>query len=381
MKKKVIVGLSGGVDSSVCAFLLNKNNEYIIEAAFMRNWDSILNNDILGNDNLSDEICTQEQDYQDAIEVAKLLNLKLHRIDFISEYWNYVFKYFIDEYKQGRTPNPDILCNKYIKFHEFLNYVIKNHQADYIAMGHYARVIYNRDIKEFQLLKGLDQNKDQSYFLCMLTQEQLSKSLFPVGDLKKEVVRKIAADNNLITANKKDSTGICFIGERNFKEFLKNYIPSIPGNIVDIKTKEIVGQHDGIMYYTVGQRRGINLSGMKNRYFVVGKNINEKILYVASENEKKWLYSNRAIITNINFINKIDKNIINCSAIFRYRQMPVNVILKKITDTSYEVNMSEKVKAVVTGQFAVFYDNDICLGGGIISSVFNDKIKLEYFDF
>ncbi len=378
--KKIIVGLSGGVDSSVVAFLLKQDKKYKVEAAFMRNWDSILNNDILGNKNLNNHMCSQEQDYQDAQKVCNQLDLKIHRIDFIEQYWNNVFVYFIDEYKNGRTPNPDILCNKYIKFHEFLNYAIDNYNADYIAMGHYARIIFNSDINEYQLLKAKDLSKDQTYFLCQLNQKQLSKTLFPIGDYLKSDIRKIANKNNLFTANKKDSTGVCFIGERDFKKFLKNYIPSLPGNILDINTRKVIGKHDGVMYYTIGQHKGLNLGGMKNKYYVIGKNINNKHLYVTSKLIDKWLYADSCIINNFNFINKIfDQVNFKCDAVFRYRQLSTPVEVTKLKDGNYKINFSKKIKSVTTGQFAVFYNGDVCIGGATIIATFNDKIKLEYY--
>ena len=257
---KVILGLSGGVDSSVSLKIL-KDQGYDVEAMFMRNWDSALNNDYLGNPNKDDDVCPQEKDYMDAVMVANQLDIKLHRIDFVKEYWDNVFTYFIEEYKKGRTPNPDIMCNKYIKFDAFMEEA-KYLGADYIAMGHYARVRHEK-YKSY-LLRGVDSNKDQTYFLSQISQKQLRHSLFPVGDLTKAEVRKIANDNNLYTAEKKDSTGICFIGERNFKEFLKNYLPANPGNIVTMDSK-IVGKHEGLMYYTIGQRKGLEIGG--NNHF------------------------------------------------------------------------------------------------------------------
>ncbi|AME13720.1 tRNA-specific 2-thiouridylase MnmA [Mycoplasma mycoides subsp. mycoides] len=272
MKQKVIVGLSGGVDSSVACYLLLEQG-YEVEGLFMRNWDSATNNDILGNRNINDDICPQEQDYLDAKAVADKLNIKLYRVDFIKEYWDYVFSYFIEEYKKARTPNPDILCNKYIKFDKFLNYAINQLNADYIAMGHYAKVEFNKTTNQYELIKASDTNKDQTYFLSQLNQKQLSKTLFPLANLTKEQVRKIALKQNLITANKKDSTGICFIGERSFTNFLQNYIPNQTGDIVDIKTNKVLGQHIGVMYYTIGQRKGINLSGMSEPYYVADKDV------------------------------------------------------------------------------------------------------------
>ena len=248
---KVVVGMSGGVDSSVAAIeLLNAGYEVI--GLFMRNWDSTINNDILGNPNDLNDICPQEKDYNDALKVCKKLNIPLYRIDFVKEYWDYVFTYFLDELKKGRTPNPDIMCNKYIKFDMFAKKAWEL-GADFIATGHYAR------IKNGKLLRGIDNNKDQSYFLSQVSKKQLEKVLFPVGDMTKDDVRKIAHEYDLITASKKDSTGICFIGERNFKEFLKNYLPNNPGDIVNIDTNEVLGRHSGLMYYTIGQRRGLNV--------------------------------------------------------------------------------------------------------------------------
>ena len=244
---KVIVGLSGGVDSAVsCIRLLEEG--YHVEAMFMRNWDSAINNDLRGNPDLLDDVCPQERDYHDCQKVCDKLEIKLHRVDFIDEYWNNVFQYFLDEYKKNRTPNPDVFCNKYIKFKSFLEKA-QELGADYIAMGHYARV-ERRDGRSY-LLRGVDKNKDQSYFLCQISQKQLSYSMFPVGDMVKADVRKLARKYGLDNVSeKKDSTGVCFIGERNFKEFLMNYLPANPGNIVD--TNGVIrGRHDGVMYYTI----------------------------------------------------------------------------------------------------------------------------------
>ena len=231
--KKVVIGMSGGVDSSVAAILLLKQG-YEVIGLFMRNWDSLINNDIKGNPTIENNICSQEQDYNDAKAVCDKLGIELHRVDFVKEYWDYVFTYFLDELKKGRTPNPDVMCNKYIKFDMFVKEA-KKLGADYIATGHYAR------ISNENLLKAIDDNKDQTYFLAGLSNEQLKDVLFPIGELEKPEVRKIADEYNLITAKKKDSTGICFIGERRFKEFLENYLPNKPGDMIDIKTNNKVG--------------------------------------------------------------------------------------------------------------------------------------------
>lgn len=371
-KKKVVVGLSGGVDSSVAALLLQEQG-YEVEGFFMRNWDSNANNDFLGNSNQVDDMCPQEADYLDALKVANKLGIKLHRVDFIQEYWDYVFTYFLKEYEKGRTPNPDILCNKYIKFDQFLNYAVEKLGADYIAMGHYAGTRYNPQTRQFELFKAIDENKDQTYFLCQLSQAQISKTLFPLQNLKKSRVRQIAQEHNLITANKKDSTGICFIGERNFVEFLQNYIPNHPGKIVNIKTKEVIGEHIGIMYYTIGQRKGLNLGGQAEPMYVAKKDLENQILYVAPASDQSYLYSSSAIIGELNWIvnltdYQLDVNRFKCKAKFRYRQNDENVELIRLDDGNYLVNY-DNVKAVTQGQEAVFYLNDLCLGGGIIESI------------
>ncbi len=375
--KKVVVGLSGGVDSSVSLYLLQQAG-YDVEGLFMRNWDSQLNNDILGNKAINNVICPQELDYNDAVNVSKTLQVPLHRVDFIKEYWEYVFKHFINEYQKGQTPNPDILCNKYIKFDYFLNYAINNYHADFIAMGHYAQVRFNEKLQEYQLLRGIDRDKDQTYFLSQLNQGQLSKTFFPLWNLTKKEVREIASAQNLSTANKKDSTGICFIGERDFKNFLQNYIPNQNGDIVDIETKEVVGHHNGVMYYTIGQRRGLNLGGMSEPYFVAGKNVENNILYVAKSSEEKWLYSTSCIITDVNWINTLREKEFNCTAKFRYRQKDIPVKVTVLSDNKCLVQFATKVKAITPGQDAVFYDDEVCLGGGVINNVYLDNQKLWY---
>ncbi|WP_026389746.1 tRNA 2-thiouridine(34) synthase MnmA [[Acholeplasma] multilocale] len=373
MKKKVIVGISGGVDSSVAALLLLQQG-YEVEGLFMRNWDSAANGDVLGNQESLDEICTQEQDYFDAKQVADKLGIKLHRIDFIKEYWDYVFEYFIKEYKKGRTPNPDILCNKYIKFDKFLDHALTNLGADYIAMGHYAGVRFNEETQQYEMIRALDQNKDQTYFLCQLNQKQLSKTLFPLQALEKPEIRRIAAEHDLITADKKDSTGICFIGEREFTKFLQNYISNQPGDIVDIASGEVVGEHIGAMYYTIGQRKGLNLGGMKEPYYVAAKDVEKKIIYVSKASDESYLLSQSCIVNEINWsldLNKYFDNIeeFECTAKFRYRQPDVKVTMTRIDETTYKVSYNEPVKAVTEGQEAVFYHGDICLGGGVIDIV------------
>jgi tRNA-specific 2-thiouridylase len=366
--KTVVIGMSGGVDSSVAAILLKKQG-YNVIGLFMRNWDTSVNGDFLGNPNLNDNICPQEQDYNDAVKVCEKIGIELHRVDFVKEYWDYVFTYFLDELKKGRTPNPDIMCNKYIKFDMFAKEARKL-GADYIATGHYARM------ENGKLLRGVDSNKDQTYFLSQLSNKQLENVLFPVGDLEKTEVRKIAEEYDLITADKKDSTGICFIGERNFKQFLENYLPNTPGDIVNIDTKEIVGKHIGLMYYTIGQRRGLDLGGNKERLFVVGKDLNKNILYVALCDDNEYLYSTSALVEQMNWMNH--DNITKCTAKFRYRQKDNDVEVEYVDDKHILVKYKQGVKSVTPGQACVLYLGEECLGGGIIKEVYKNEEKLWY---
>ena len=363
--KKVVVGISGGVDSSVAALIL-KQQGYEVIGLFMRNWDTSVNGDILGNPNLNNDICPQEQDYNDAIEVCKKLDIPLHRIDFVKEYWDNVFEYFLDELKKGRTPNPDIMCNKYIKFDYFIKEA-KRLGADYVATGHYAKIV------DGQLMRSKDQNKDQTYFLSQLSHEQLENILFPLGDIDKSEVRKIALEYDLATAKKKDSTGICFIGERNFRGFLENYLPNQPGKIVDIDTNQVVGEHIGLMYYTIGQRRGLDVGGTEDRMFVVGKNLNDNILYVAIGEDNPYLYSDSCIIDTVNF-NCSDRPT-KCTAKFRYRAKDYPVTLEYLENGEIRVNY-DNIKSVTPGQACVFYDGEKCLGGGIIKTVCKNQEKV-----
>ena len=365
--KKVIIGISGGVDSAVAAYLLKKQG-YDVEGLFMRNWDSTLNNDINGNPTLNNNICTQEQDYNDALSICKKLDIKLHRIDFVKEYWDYVFTYFLDELKKGRTPNPDIMCNKYIKFDMFKKEADKL-GADYIATGHYAIM------KDGKLLRGIDKNKDQTYFLSQVTNEQLKNVIFPIGEYLKNDVRKIAHEQDLIVADKKDSTGICFIGERNFKKFLTNYLPNQIGDIIDIDSGKKIGTHTGLMYYTIGQRRGLDIGGNDKRLYVVGKDLNKNILYVSLGDDTKYLQSTEAIIEDVNFISNERPN--KCTCKFRYRQEDINVNIEYLNDGNILVKYNN-VKSVTPGQACVLYQADECLGGGIIKEVRKDGKKLWY---
>ena len=372
---KVIVGLSGGVDSAASVIRL-KEECYNVEAIYMRNWDSALNNDLLGNPTVMDEVCPQEKDYQDAVKVASKLGITLHRVDFIQEYWDSVFEYFLSEYRKNRTPNPDILCNKEIKFKAFLKKAFEL-GADYIAMGHYARVIHDEKNNKHYLLRGIDANKDQTYFLSQLSSAQLAKALFPVGDMLKPDVRALAQKYGLEVATKKDSTGVCFIGERNFKEFLMNYIPANPGDIIDTKGN-IVGHHDGVMYYTIGQRHGLGIGGPGDAWFVCGKDAKTNHLIVGQGQETELLYANRVLVRNINIINERFENGTVMSAKFRYRQNDVKVKVNWIDDDTLEVLTFEPTKAITPGQACVFYDNEYCLGGGTIDEVYMNDVKRNY---
>ena len=368
---KVMIGLSGGVDSAVAAYLLKKQG-YEVVGGFMRNWDAIANGDFLGNPTLNDSCCPQEKDYEDAKEVAKILGIELLRIDFIKEYWDYVFSYFLEEYNKGRTPNPDIFCNKYIKFDAFLKFA-RDQGCDFIATGHYAKRVDKED-GVVELHKAYDLNKDQTYFLSQINNDQIASCLFPLGDIDKPKVREIAKELNLNVADKKDSTGVCFIGERNFKEFLKNYIPANKGKIIDINSNEVVGEHDGVMYYTIGQRKGLGIGGISGReprsWFVCYKDVKNNILYVADEKEDEHLFSDRAIIKNINWLAERTNDPLHVGCKFRYRQQDNGVTLKFIDDDTIELIFDEPYKAVTTGQAAVFYMGTRMLGGGIIEETY-----------
>ncbi len=377
MPKTVVLGLSGGVDSSVAAVLL-KEQGYNVIGLFMRNWDSTTNNDVLGNPDINDEICPQEIDYQDAVNVAKKIGIPIFKVDFIKEYWDNVFTYFLDEYKKGRTPNPDILCNKYIKFDAFLEYA-KKFKADYIAMGHYAKVAVIKN--KVTLLRGEDNNKDQTYFLSQLSETQLEKTLFPIGHLTKKEVREIAHKYDLPTKDKKDSTGICFIGERNFDKFLSNYLPSKKGNMVTENGVKI-SEHNGLMYYTIGQRKGLGIGGSKkygnDPWFVIGKDLKKNELIIGQGFHHPTLYSDSCLIEDVNLINHDtfnDETIY--SAKFRYRQADTKVTIKQ-TGKYLLITFLEDVRAVTPGQAAVIYQAERCLGGGFIKEVYKNNIKRKY---
>ena len=355
---KVVVGMSGGVDSSVVACLL-KEQGYDVIGLFMHNWEEDDENGV----------CTSVNDYEDVKRVCNKIGIPYFSVNFAQEYLDRVFKYFLEEYEKGRTPNPDVLCNREIKFGPFLEYA-KSLGADYIATGHYAKV--HRENGVTYLQKAKDTNKDQTYFLNQLNQEQLKNVLFPLGDLIKPDVRKIAEKYGLSTAEKKDSTGICFIGERRFRQFLKSYIPCNPGDIVDLAGNK-VGEHEGVIYYTLGQRKGLNIGGKSDgngkRWFVVDKNVKENKLIV-SQGEPDELFSSGLVTYKVNWIPFEPKEKeFECFAKFRYRQ-PDQKVKVKIERDRVVVNFIEKQRAVTPGQYVVFYDEVNCLGGGVIEEVF-----------
>ena len=352
----VIVGMSGGVDSSVSALLLQQQG-YKVEGLFMKNWD----------EDDGSEYCTAIEDLQDAQAVCDKLGIKLHTANFAAEYWDNVFEHFLHEYKAGRTPNPDILCNKEIKFKAFLEYA-EHLGADYIATGHYARLRQGED--KTSLLRGIDKNKDQSYFLHAVSETQLAKALFPIGELNKPDVRKLAEEHGLITHNKKDSTGICFIGERRFKDFLQQYLPAQPGDIISAEG-EVLARHQGLMYHTIGQRQGLGIGGVKGLqeapWYVAQKDLSTNQLTVVQGNDHPLLLSPSLHVETIDWINKDAPTLpLQCTAKIRYRQ---NDQACKIVATAsgYEVYFDQPQRAVAPGQSAVFYNDDICLGGGVIT--------------
>ena len=354
MKGKVVVGMSGGVDSSVAALLL-KEQGYQVVGLYMNNWEET---DACGN-------CTGEEDFADVRRVANMLNIPYYSVNFAKEYYDRVFTYFLTEYRAGRTPNPDVLCNREIKFKDFKEKA-RELGADFIATGHYCDVSHENGVH--RLLKAKDQGKDQTYFLNQLSQEQLKDVLFPLGGLEKSEVRRIAEENGLATAKKKDSTGICFIGERNFRRFLSQYLPAKKGRIITTEGKEI-GVHDGLMYYTIGQRRGLNIGGQKGddggRWFVIDKDLKNNVLIVAHGSEER-LYSKGLIMNSCNWIPFPPKEKqFHCTAKFRYRQ-PEQGCTVTVSDGCIKVDFDEKQRAVTEGQFAVFYQGNACIGGGVI---------------
>ncbi len=360
MHERVVVGMSGGVDSSVAALLL-KEQGYDVVGLFMRNWEE------------SDEngACTADEDYADVVRVCGLLDIPYYTVDFSKQYMDRVFAHFLAEHRAGRTPNPDVLCNREIKFGPFKDYA-RRLGADYIATGHYCAVSHEGGVH--RLLKPRDAAKDQTYFLNQLSQAQLEGVLFPLADLEKSEVRAIAERYGLATARKKDSTGICFIGERNFRKFLREYLPAQPGKIVTLEGEE-VGEHIGLMYYTLGQRRGLDLGGKKGedgRWFVVRKDLVNNILYV-SHGDERPLFSDGCTVEGVNFIPfPPEKKAFSCRAKMRYRQPEQSVRVERTGETSLIICFDEPQRAVTEGQYAVLYDEAQCLGGGVITSSFRN---------
>ncbi|MBQ9729804.1 MAG: tRNA 2-thiouridine(34) synthase MnmA [Clostridia bacterium] len=358
MSKTVVIGMSGGVDSSVAALLL-KQQGYNVIGLYMMNWEETDENGC----------CTAEDDYADVRRVCSLIDIPYYTVNFAKEYMDRVFSYFLAEYKAGRTPNPDVLCNREIKFGPFLEEA-KRLGADYIATGHYCKISHEHGVHLLQ--KAADQNKDQTYFLNQLSQAQLANVLFPLQDMQKPEIRKIALDYGLATAKKKDSTGICFIGERNFRKFLSTYLPASKGKICDLSGKE-VGEHFGLMYYTLGQRKGLELGGIKGeesqgRWFVVKKDLQNNVLYV-SHGDESPLYSKSCEVSGFNWIpTKPKEQSFACKAKFRYRQPDQDVFVTMKPDGGLHVDFAEKQRAVTEGQYAVLYSGINCLGGGVIES-------------
>jgi tRNA-specific 2-thiouridylase len=355
-KKFIMVGISGGVDSAVAAKLLCDEGHHV-EALFMKNWE--------GDD--TDTHCNASEDITDAEQVCEQLNIKLNFVNFSEEYWDNVFAHFLEEYKKGRTPNPDILCNREIKFNAFLEHA-KHLGADLIATGHYAK-IFLQDNK-FQLARSEDQQKDQTYFLYTLTQKRLEQSCFPLGSLQKSEVRQIAQASGFTNYQKKDSTGICFIGERKFKTFLEQYLPATPGTI-ESEAGVTLGQHDGLMYYTIGQRKGLKIGGHKNTnelpWYVVKKDLSRNVLVVVQGHEHPLLFNSRLIAEDIHWIAGAPPNeLSSLSAKIRYRTKDSPCSLTLLDDNTWQVDFTTPEWAITSGQSVVFYKEDICLGGATI---------------
>ncbi len=352
--KKIIVGLSGGVDSAVAAMLLQQQG-HTVEALFMKNWD----------DDDDTDYCPAEEDLKDATSVANKLGIKLHTVSFSAEYWDRVFAHFLAEYEAGRTPNPDILCNQEIKFKAFLDYALEL-GADAIATGHYARHKFTGH--EYQLLKGKDQDKDQSYFLYRLTQRALQHCYFPLGDLEKSHVRALARQAGFVNSGKKDSTGICFIGERKFTSFLSRYLSPFPGKIISTDGED-VGQHQGLMFHTIGQRQGLGIGGRKSAsgdpWYVSDKNLATNTLIVAQGSQHPSLFKSTLTANDVHWIGAAPTFPLHCHARIRYRQA-IQSCLVESAGEQLTVNFEEPQRAITPGQALVLYSDDTCLGGGTI---------------
>ncbi len=353
-KTRVVCGMSGGVDSAVAAYLL-KQQGYDVLGVFMKNWQD------------DGKGCSAASDFEDVKSVCAAIDIPYYTVNFEKEYYDRVFSYFLAEYKKGRTPNPDVLCNSEIKFAAFLDYARKL-GAEKLATGHYARTGGGYGAK---LIKAVDAEKDQTYFLCMLSKTQIENAMFPIGEMVKSEVRELASKLALSVAEKKDSTGICFIGERKFRDFLSTFLPAQPG---DIMTPEgnIVGRHQGVMYYTLGQRRGLGIGGLHGstggRWFVVDKDVQKNILYVR-QGETDALYSKALLATGMNYINGRPEAGFECCAKFRYRQSDQKVFVSRRGEGEY-IEFGRSQRAVTPGQYAALYIGDECLGGGVIDEVY-----------
>lgn len=372
---KVLLGFSGGVDSAVSAYLLLKQG-HDVTGAFMRNWDSLANSDYLGNPNVNSPQCPQEADYQDALKAAEKLGIKLLRVDFVKEYWDSVFSYFLSEYKKGRTPNPDVFCNKYIKFDSFLKFAFES-GFDKIAMGHYAGKSVRKG--HVHIKKALDGKKDQSYFLSQLSEAQIDSCLFPLAETEKSEVRRLAHELGLSSVmDKKDSTGVCFIGERNFREFLHNYFPATPGKIVDGASGKVVGEHMGVLYYTIGQHKGLGVGGVKGdeegAFFVYRKDVANNILYVAHPSQAHLLISDSCLLGEVNWIGEREEG--DYGVKFRYRQPDQNAHLA-FEGERIRLTYEQGVSSVTPGQIAAIYDGDVLMGSGIIEEVYRGKERID----
>ncbi len=363
MNKHIIVGMSGGVDSSVTALALLEQG-HKVTGLFMKNWE----------EDDGSEYCTAMQDLADAQQVCDTLGIELKTVNFAAEYWEEVFEVFLAEFQAGRTPNPDILCNKHVKFKAFLNYAIEDLGAEYIATGHYARVAACGE--EYQLLKGLDPNKEQSYFLYAMGQKALSRTLFPIGHLHKPQIRAMADKAGFANSRKKDSTGICFIGERKFKEFLQRYLPSQPGEIRTPEGRNI-GRHHGLMYYTLGQRQGLGIGGVKNApdqpWFVLDKDLDNNVLLVGQGHDHPLMLHNTLEAGQLDWCSgKPLTETIRCAAKTRYRQPDQACMVLPLAEGRIKVSFEQRQRAITPGQSVVFYDGEVCLGGGIIEAKYNE---------
>jgi len=354
--ESVVVGVSGGVDSAVAAFLLKQNTAYDVQAVFMQNWEDE-----------DDDYCTAVEDFRDATGVCELLGIPLGSVNFSAEYWKNVFSGFLDEYNAGRTPNPDVLCNSEIKFKAFLHHA-QSLGAEKIATGHYVQTDQSADGKS-RLLRGADNNKDQSYFLHTLDQEQLAHSVFPVGDLNKTDLRDIAQKLDLQVHNKKDSTGICFIGERKFRDFLAEYVAARPGNIITTEGN-ILGKHEGIAFYTIGQRQGLGIGGSadysNDPWYVSDKEVSRNELTVVQGHDHPALHKNALRAVKLHWIRETPSDKYNCTAKTRYRQQDKECTIHFESDSEAVVQFKSSVRAITPGQSVVFYNGNECLGGGII---------------